>query len=188
MSGDKVPHVSVLRLGHRRDRDKRITSHLGLTARAFGANEILLAGDEDSSALETWKSVTKRFGGKFKCAYEPRPLRFLRDFSRKKGNDLPGSIIHLTMYGETWKKELPKIDLSRPILIVVGGTKVPGEVFRLADHNISIGNQPHSEVAALAIFLESLMGTIDEENYFSGGEIKIVPNGKRKQVIVSEEE
>ena len=41
VSGDESPYVSVLRLGHRRDRDKRITSHLGLTARAFGANEIL---------------------------------------------------------------------------------------------------------------------------------------------------
>ncbi|HIC50899.1 MAG TPA: hypothetical protein EYP01_05595, partial [Candidatus Poseidoniales archaeon] len=30
------PRLSVLRLGHRRERDKRITSHLGLTARAFG--------------------------------------------------------------------------------------------------------------------------------------------------------
>ncbi len=30
--------LSVLRLGHRRERDKRITSHLGLTARAFGAD------------------------------------------------------------------------------------------------------------------------------------------------------
>ena len=32
------PRLSVLRLGHRRQRDKRITSHLGLTARAFGAD------------------------------------------------------------------------------------------------------------------------------------------------------
>ena len=41
--------VSVLRLGHRRERDKRITSHLGLTARAFGADEVILAGEEDES-------------------------------------------------------------------------------------------------------------------------------------------
>jgi tRNA (cytidine56-2'-O)-methyltransferase len=92
------------------------------------------------------------------------------------------------MYGETWKDELPKIDFSRPMVVVVGGTKVPGEVYRLASHNISIGNQPHSEVAALAIFLESLIGNIDEEKYFSGGEIKVIPNGERKQVIISEEE
>ena len=92
------------------------------------------------------------------------------------------------MYGETWKDELPNIDLSRPMVVVVGGTKVPGEVYRLASHNISVGNQPHSEVAALAIFLESLIGDIEEEKYFSGGEIKVIPNGKRKQVTTFEEE
>ena len=50
---DKPPRLSVLRLGHRRERDKRITSHLGLTARAFGADEVILAGEEDPGALET---------------------------------------------------------------------------------------------------------------------------------------
>ena len=59
--------LSVLRLGHRRERDKRITSHLGLTARAFGADEVILSGEEDPSALETWNSVTERFGGNFEC-------------------------------------------------------------------------------------------------------------------------
>ena len=49
MAGDF--RVSVLRLGHRRERDKRITSHLGLTARAFGADEVILAGEEDDSAI-----------------------------------------------------------------------------------------------------------------------------------------
>ena len=50
----------VLRLVHA-ERDKRITSHLGLTARAFGADEVILAGEEDESALETWRSVSERF-------------------------------------------------------------------------------------------------------------------------------
>ena len=188
VSGDESPYVSVLRLGHRRDRDKRITSHLGLTARAFGANEILLSGDDDQSALETWRNVTKRFGGNFKCSYEKKPLSLLRRFSKNSGEGEPGTIVHLTMYGEPWKEELPKIDFSKPMIIVVGGTKVPGEVYRLADHNISIGNQPHSEVAALAIFLESLIGEIDEEKQFPDGEIRVVPNGNRKEVITFEEE
>ena len=66
---DKPPRLSVLRLGHRRERDKHITSHLGLTARAFGADEVILAGEEDPGALETWNSVTSRFGGDFECRY-----------------------------------------------------------------------------------------------------------------------
>ncbi len=98
--------ISVLRLGHRRERDKRITSHLGLTARAFGADEIILSGEEDSSALETWNSVTERFGGEFACRYEPKPLSFLRRFSQDAGDGEPGQIVHLTMYGESWRESI----------------------------------------------------------------------------------
>ena len=188
MSDSRMPHLGVLRLGHRRDRDKRITSHLGLTARAFGADEIYLAGDKDPSALETWNSVSKRFGGNFQSRYEDKPLSFLRRFSKDSGDGKPGTIIHLTMYGEPWKEALPKISLDRPTIIVVGGTKVPGEVYRLADHNISIGNQPHSEVAALAIFLDSFVGPIDNESHFFGGELRVIPNAQRKQIVNFEEE
>ena len=92
------------------------------------------------------------------------------------------------MYGEPWKEALPKINLDKPMIIVVGGTKVPGEVYRLANHNISIGNQPHSEVAALAIFLDSLVGDLDEQVHFSDGELRVIPNAIRKQVVNIEEE
>jgi tRNA (cytidine56-2'-O)-methyltransferase len=61
-------------------------------------------------------------------------------------------------------------------------------VYRLANHNISVGNQPHSEVAALAIFLESWVGPIDDANRFSGGEIRVIPNAEGKRVVNLEEE
>ena len=180
--------ISVLRLGHRRERDKRITSHLGLTARAFGANEVILAGEEDPSALETWNSVTERFGGEFKCHYEPKPLGWLRRFSQGAGDGEAGVIIHLTMYGEHWHDAIEKIDRNRPTVIVVGGTKVPGEVYKLATHNVSVGNQPHSEVSALGIFLDSFVGPIDDKSHFSGGEIRVLPSVSGKHVINLEEE
>ena len=59
---------------------------------------------------------------------------------------------------------------------------MPGELFKLADHNISIGNQPHSEVAALAVFLESWVGPLDESERFVGGEIEVVPSERAKRV------
>ena len=180
--------VSVLRLGHRRERDKRITSHLGLTARAFGADEVNLAGEEDASALETWRSESVRFGGDFECRYETNPLSFLRRFAKDAGDGKPGEIVHLTMYGESWRESLGVIERNRPMVIVVGGTKVPGEVFRLAKYNISIGNQPHSEVAALGVFLESLIGQIDESKHFHGGDIQVIPSLDRKKVMSLEEE
>ena len=168
--------LSVLRLGHRRERDKRITSHLGLTARAFGADEVILSGEEDPSALETWNSVTERFGGNFECRYEAKPMGWLRRFSKS------GTVIHLTMYGEPWREAVQNISRDAPIVVVVGGTKVPGELFKIADHNVSIGNQPHSEVAALAVFLESWVGTLDEPTRFVGVEIEVIPSERAKRI------
>ena len=116
MGRDAPPRLSVLRLGHRRDRDKRITSHLGLTARAFGADEVVLAGDRDPSALETWDSVTERFGGNFESRFEESPLSWLRRIS-KSGQ---ATIVHLTMYGEAWREATPSIPTDKPAVVVVG--------------------------------------------------------------------
>lgn len=174
--------VSVLRLGHRRERDKRITSHLGLTARAFGADEVILAGEEDDSALETWNSVSERFGGSLVCRFEPKPMNWLRNFADS------GTVIHLTMYGESWREVANQIPKDKPVVIVVGGTKVPAEVFSIADYNVSIGNQPHSEVAALGIFMESWLGPIEESTVFSGGQIEVIPSERGKKVVNREEQ
>ncbi len=180
MTGDF--RVSVLRLGHRRERDKRITSHLGLTARAFGADEVILAGEEDDSAIETWNSVSKRFGGNLDCHFEPKPMNWLRRFA------VSGTVIHLTMYGESWRKVTGEIPKDKPAVIVVGGTKVPAELFSIADHNVSIGNQPHSEVAALGVFMDSWLGPIEESSKFAGGQIEVVPSERGKRVVNLEEE
>ena len=184
MNDGMPPNLSVLRLGHRRDRDKRITSHLGLTARAFGADEIILAGDRDPSALETWDSVTERFGGSFSSRFEESPLSFLRNQS--KSGEI--TIVHLTMYGSPWEESIPGIPMDKPALVVVGGTKVPAEVYHLADYNVSVGNQPHSEVAALAVFLHSWLGPVDNDSRFTGAKMKVVPSANGKVVINDDEE
>ena len=132
--------------------------------------------------------MSARFGGEFACRHEEKPLSWLRRFAKDAGDGEPGVIVHLTMYGEPWREAIPKIPTDRPTVVVVGGTKVPGEVYRLANHNISVGNQPHSEVAALAIFLESWVGPIDDANRFSGGEIRVIPNAEGKRVVNLEEE
>ena len=182
---DKVPpSISVLRLGHRRDRDKRITSHLGLTARAFGADEVILAGDRDPSALETWDSVAERFGGSFSSRFEESPMSFLR--KQSKSGEV--TIVHLTMYGSPWEESISGITRDKPALVVVGGTKVPAEVYHLSDHNISVGNQPHSEVAALAVFLNSWLGPVDSGSRFPGAKMKVIPSANGKVVINDDEE
>jgi tRNA (cytidine56-2'-O)-methyltransferase len=61
------------------------------------------------------------------------------------------------MYGIHVDDAVAEIRASpRDKLVVVGGPKVPAEVFELADYNVAVGHQPHSEVAALAVFLDRL--------------------------------
>ena len=57
--------ITVLRIGHRIARDKRITTHVALVARAFGADNILI-DTEDKKIEETLRSTCNRFGGVFK--------------------------------------------------------------------------------------------------------------------------
>lgn len=142
--------VSVLRLGHRKGRDDRITSHVALVARAFGAKEVVIADTSEKSVERTIEKVTANWGGRFK-AKTGIPWRSFIAGWKKKG----GEVIHLTMYGQKLDTILPEINLSsKDKLIVVGASKVPGEVYKLADYNVSITNQPHSEIAALAVFLD----------------------------------
>lgn len=56
--------ISILRIGHRIRRDKRITTHVCLVARMFGADKILI-DTKDDRIEENIRSVCKRFGGPF---------------------------------------------------------------------------------------------------------------------------
>ncbi|MFW5902739.1 MAG: tRNA (cytidine(56)-2'-O)-methyltransferase [archaeon] len=137
--------LKVLRLGHRRERDKRISTHVALAARAFGADEFILTGEKDEKLLETVRDVVNRFGGSFKTSYSKNWGKEVEKFSEK------GEIIHLTMYGERIQNLKKEINGIENALIIVGGEKVPKKAYELSDYNISVTNQPHSEVFALAI-------------------------------------
>jgi tRNA (cytidine56-2'-O)-methyltransferase len=56
--------IVILRLGHRLERDKRVTTHVGLVGRALGAQGMLLAA-EDKGVQSSINRVTKRWGGDF---------------------------------------------------------------------------------------------------------------------------
>jgi tRNA (cytidine56-2'-O)-methyltransferase len=85
------------------------------------------------------------------------------------------------MYGEELEKGVKNLDLERDMLIVVGAEKVPREVYEKADCNISVGNQPHSEVSALAVFLYRFFEG-DPFRVFEGGQMKILPCERGKKV------
>ncbi|CAB3289888.1 tRNA (cytidine(56)-2'-O)-methyltransferase [Methanocaldococcus lauensis] len=171
--------VEVLRLGHRGDRDKRISTHVALTARALGAYKIIFTV-EDKDVESSVKKVVENWGGDFKFTVEKNWRRYIREFKNR------GIVVHLTMYGANVNEIMPEIrelGKDKDILVIVGAEKVPKDVYELADYNISIGNQPHSEVAALAIFLDRLFEGKTLYRDFENAKIKIIPSNDRKVVI-----
>jgi tRNA (cytidine56-2'-O)-methyltransferase len=166
-------NVIVLRLGHRYIRDKRISTHVALVARAFGANGIVMSA-RDESVEESVRKITERWGGDFFVACEDWK-KFIKSWN--------GIIVHLTMYGipiDETVKEIRKA--KKDVLVVVGSEKVPGEIFKLANYNVAVGNQPHSEVAALAIFLDRFFGGKELKKKFEG-KMKILPSKDSKKVF-----
>jgi tRNA (cytidine56-2'-O)-methyltransferase len=67
--------------------------------------------------------------------------------------------------------------------VVVGAGKVPGELFGLADVNVAVGNQPHSEIAALAVFLDRLFEGRELKREFPGWKLKVLPSIRGKKVL-----
>ena len=179
-----VPHpFKVLRLGYRKGRDPRITTHLALVSRALGATDFLLAGDDDEGLFENVQSVSERFGGTMACEHVGSGMSWLKRFAGEDAGDgQPGVVVHLTMYGEPYRKVIPRIRRDRPVTVVVGGAKVPSEVFEHAHYNVAVGNQPHSEVAALALFMEGWFGEGGTERHFPNARLVIEPSARGKEV------
>ena len=87
------------------------------------------------------------------------------------------------MYGESINIAQPDLRKEDKILIVVGAEKVPREVYDIADYNVAVGNQPHSEISALAILLDRLLhGQQLQKKYFNA-EREIIPTKKGKRVM-----
>ncbi|HJS68341.1 MAG TPA: tRNA (cytidine(56)-2'-O)-methyltransferase [Nitrososphaera sp.] len=168
--------VSVLRIGHRLVRDDRVTTHAALVARAFGADMIYMTGI-DQSVSDTVASVAGRWGGEFKVEIIEDWKALARAW-KKEG----GKVAHLTMYGINIDDAAKRLRKESKVLVIIGAEKVPREAYDLADYNVAIGNQPHSEIAALAIFLDRMFGGKQLKKELTGGRLKIVPAERGKQV------
>lgn len=170
--------VAVLRIGHRLVRDDRVTTHAALVSRAFGAERIYMTGI-DQSVKDTVGAVGRRWGGSF----EVEIIKDWRGVARawKKSG---GKIAHLTMYGINIDDAIEKVrDGEEKLLVIIGAEKVPREAYELADYNIAVGNQPHSEIAALAIFLDRVFSGRQLKKEIGGGQLRIVPSENGKQVV-----
>ncbi len=174
--------IEVLRLTHRIRRDPRLSSHVALTARAFLADKIYYSGDHDAAFESSINNTVNRFGGDFEILYVKDAVKFVQ--KRKEQKFL---IVHLTMYGLELDKEFNKIKKNKDILVIVGSQRVEPEFYELADYNVSVTNQPHSEVAALAVFLHMLKDGKEFTNEFKNARLRIKPNKKGKVIIEKKE-
>lgn len=174
--------VVVLRWGHRVHRDARLTSHVALTARALGASGFVLADTEDEGIKSTLSKVEEIWGGRLRFEMGKPWRRVVQEWK-----EAGGLTVHLTAYGENIQASdiLERIrKTGRDVLLLVGSQKVPREFFseEISDFNVSIGNQPHSECAALAVFLDRFFSGQELEKQFEKAKTRIIPQERGKKV------
>jgi len=170
--------IEVVRIGQRLVRDDRVTTHVALVSRAFGAEKIFMT-EVNPEIKDTLEKINGTWGGEFKLEFIDKWKSIVK---KKKEENF--TIVHLTMYGENINDIQEKLQKEKDLLVVVGAEKVPREIYELADFNVGVGSQPHSEISALAILLDRIQKGKQFERMFSDAKRKIIPtkNGKNVQV------
>ncbi|HII98268.1 MAG TPA: tRNA (cytidine(56)-2'-O)-methyltransferase [Methanoregula sp.] len=169
--------TAILRIGHRPERDQRVTTHVGLTARALGARGMYLAAS-DKGVVQSIDNVVERWGGEFFCQDNVKWRSCIKEWKADGG-----TVVHLTMYGLNLPDVIEEIRPQQKILVIVGAEKVPGEIYGLADYNVAVTGQPHSEISSLALFLDHLARGQNLALDFPGAQIKIIPSKAGKQTV-----
>ena len=172
--------IEVVRIGQRIVRDDRVTTHIALVARAFGATTILM-NEVNQEIKETLEKISDTWGGNFSIEFFDSWKPIIR---KKKENGF--KVVHLTMYGENINEIQSNLKKEENLLIVVGAEKVPREIFKFADYNVGIGCQPHSEISALAILLDRIQDGNQFNKIFLNAKRKIIPTKKGKNVVMNE--
>ena len=170
--------IEVVRIGQRLVRDDRVTTHVALVSRGFGAERIYMT-EINPEIKDTIGKINNTWGGNFEVVFIEKWKPIV-----KKKKDEGFRVVHLSMYGESINDAQEKIREEENLLIVVGAEKVPREIYELADYNIGVGSQPHSEISALAILLDRIQKGKQFEKEFPNAKRKIIPtkNGKNVQV------
>jgi len=168
--------IEVLRIGQRVVRDDRVTTHVALVARSFGAQKIYM-NEVNPDIKHTISDINKTWGGNFK-------IEIISEWKKivKEKKNAAVKIVHLTMYGVNINTIENKLRNEDKILIIVGAEKVPRDIFEMADYNVAIGNQPHSEVSALGVLLDRIQCGNQFESKFENPERVIIPQEQGKNV------
>lgn len=170
----------VVRIGQRIVRDDRVTTHVALVARAFGASKIFMS-EVNPEIKETLDKINRTWGGNFSIEF----IDGWKPLIKKKKND-GFKIVHLTMYGENINEIQSQLKKENNLVIVVGAEKVPREIYEYADYNVAIGSQPHSEISGLALVLDRIQEGNQFHNKFSGAKRRIIPMKRGKNVVINE--
>jgi len=171
--------IEVLRIGQRVVRDDRVTTHVALVARSFGAEKIYM-NEVNSEIEKTISDINKTWGGNFNIEIISEWKKIIKE--RKNAGV---KIVHLTMYGQNINNVEIKIRNEDKILIVVGAEKVPREIYEMADYNVAVGNQPHSEISALSVLLDRIHQGKQFESSFDNPERVIIPQEHGKNVVTN---
>ena len=172
--------IEVVRIGQRVVRDDRVTTHVALVSRAFGAEKIFMT-EVNPEIKDTLEKINKTWGGNFIVEFIEKWKPVIK---KKKEENF--KIVHLSMYGESINEVQEKISEEENLLVVVGAEKVPREIYDLADYNVGVGSQPHSEISALAILLDRIQKGKQFEKAFPDAKRKIIPTKMGKNVQVKE--
>ena len=172
--------IEVVRIGQRVVRDDRVTTHVALVSRSFGAEKIFMT-EVNPEIKDTLDKINNTWGGNF-------IVEFIDNWKSvvKKKKEEGFKIIHLSMYGEKINDVQNQLRKEEKMLVVVGAEKVPREIYELADYNIGVGSQPHSEISALAILLDRIQQGEQFEKVFQDAKRKIIPTKNGKNVEVNE--
>ena len=169
----------VLRIGQRLVRDDRVTTHVALVARSFGASKIFM-NEINPEIKDTLDKINETWGGNFEIEFIENWKKIIKE---KKADSW--KIVHLTMYGESVNDVAPIIQKEKKILIVVGAEKVPREIYEFADYNVAVGHQPHSEISALAVLLDRIQNGDQFKTRFENPAREIIPEKKGKNVVIN---
>lgn len=136
----------------------------------------------DTELESSVRSITSNFGGNFSIKTGIDPMEYLKTFH--------GVRVHLTMYGlpvDSLMEEIRRAASGKDLTIIVGSSKVPFEYYEKSDFNVSITNQPISEVSALAIFLDRFFsGSELQRDMLGKVNVQPTPRGKMITIVPSE--
>jgi tRNA (cytidine56-2'-O)-methyltransferase len=132
----------------------------------------------DPGVVSSIRDVVSRWGGDF---FVEDQVKWRRCIDEWKASG--GTVVHLTMYGLRMTDVMDDIRRCERLLVVVGAEKVPGEIYGLADYNVSVTTQPHSEISSLALFLDHLFDGTELNREYPDARIRVDPMKAGKKTV-----